>query len=153
MAKRRRLSYSSDEFLASEGSASDWDPEPKGVSTSTKSKRTQVTKRPKQGTSQDRSRKTQKKSRVVDDQDADADSSPSRTTPHGTSTHIVSDVEPLREALLEWYSKVHETRGMPWRKPYDPSLDPEERSQRAYEVSTKRSRMGGTENLTCLVHL
>ncbi|KAK7683526.1 hypothetical protein QCA50_013360 [Cerrena zonata] len=132
MAKRRRLSYSSDEFFASDGSASDWNPEPKP--TPTRSKRTQITKRPKQGPPQGRAKKALKKSRDVDAEDSDAVASPSRVTPHGASTHIVSDVEPLRKALLEWYSKVHETRGMPWRKPYDSSLGPEARSQRAYEV-------------------
>ncbi|EMD34775.1 hypothetical protein CERSUDRAFT_125329 [Gelatoporia subvermispora B] len=53
---------------------------------------------------------------------------------HPASTHIISDPAPLREALLNWYSLVHETRGMPWRKAYDPSLGAEEKAQRAYEV-------------------
>lgn len=148
MAKRRRLSYSSDEFLVSDGSASDWNRAPRVIST--KSKRTQVTKRPKQGPSQDRTKKALKNVGDVDNEDEDVDASPSHATPHGPSMHIVSDVEPLREALLGWYSKVHETRGMPWRKPYDPSLGPEERSQRAYEVSTKNDSLV-TEKLTCLV--
>ncbi|OCH93957.1 DNA glycosylase [Obba rivulosa] len=53
---------------------------------------------------------------------------------HAKSVHRISDPQPLRDALLDWYSLVHETRGMPWRKPYDPSLGPGERAQRAYEV-------------------
>lgn len=40
----------------------------------------------------------------------------------------------VRNALLAWYKTVHDTRGMPWRRPYDPNLGPEERAQRAYEV-------------------
>jgi len=40
----------------------------------------------------------------------------------------------MRISLLEWYSGVHEARGMPWRKPFDPSLGADARAQRAYEV-------------------
>jgi A/G-specific adenine glycosylase len=40
----------------------------------------------------------------------------------------------MRASLLEWYAGVHEVRGMPWRKPFDPSLDADARAQRAYEV-------------------
>jgi hypothetical protein len=40
----------------------------------------------------------------------------------------------MRVSLLEWYSGVHEARGMPWRKPFDPSLGVDARAQRAYEV-------------------
>lgn len=53
---------------------------------------------------------------------------------HTITVHTITEVEPLREALLDWYAGVHETRGMPWRKPYDPSLNDDERAQRAYEV-------------------
>lgn len=54
---------------------------------------------------------------------------------HPPSRHIISQPEPLQSALLAWYSTVHDARRMPWRKPYDPSFGPEERAQRAYEVS------------------
>lgn len=54
---------------------------------------------------------------------------------HRVSVHNITDPEPLRNALLGWYVGVHASRGMPWRKPYDPSLNDEQRSQRAYEVS------------------
>jgi A/G-specific adenine glycosylase len=54
---------------------------------------------------------------------------------HPVSTHVIAKAEPLREALLCWYAGVHEARGMPWRKPYDPTFGPEERAQRAYEAS------------------
>jgi len=54
--------------------------------------------------------------------------------PHSKSSHIIGSPAPIRFALLEWYKIVHDTRGMPWRKPYDPTQDPDERAQRAYEV-------------------
>ena len=54
--------------------------------------------------------------------------------PHASETHRIDDPRPIRVSLLEWYSEVHETRGMPWRKPYDASLGRDERAQRAYEV-------------------
>ena len=58
--------------------------------------------------------------------------------PHAKSTHVIADPVPLQKALLAWYADVHETRGMPWRKPYDATLNREQRAQRAYEVSTRR---------------
>jgi hypothetical protein len=56
-------------------------------------------------------------------------------TPHPRSLHSISSPDLMRASLLEWYSGVHEVRGMPWRKPFDPSLDADARAQRAYEVS------------------
>ncbi|PPQ68918.1 hypothetical protein CVT24_007662 [Panaeolus cyanescens] len=53
---------------------------------------------------------------------------------HPTSTHVISSPQPIREGLLNWYAAVHETRGMPWRKPFNPNLTPNEKAQRAYEV-------------------
>jgi A/G-specific adenine glycosylase len=58
--------------------------------------------------------------------------SPKRLHPRGL--HSLTSPETMREDLLEWYSDVHEIRGMPWRKPFDPSLDADGRAQRAYEV-------------------
>jgi len=55
-------------------------------------------------------------------------------TPHSKSVHSISSPAMVRSALLAWYKTVHDTRGMPWRRPYDPNLGPEERAQRAYEV-------------------
>ena len=55
-------------------------------------------------------------------------------TPHSKSVHSISSPAMVRNALLAWYKTVHDTRGMPWRRPYDPNLGPEERAQRAYEV-------------------
>lgn len=54
--------------------------------------------------------------------------------PHSRSSHIIGSSGPIRLALLEWYKTVHDIRGMPWRKPYDPNKGPDERAQRAYEV-------------------
>ncbi|KAJ7810132.1 DNA glycosylase [Mycena leptocephala] len=55
---------------------------------------------------------------------------------HAKSAHVMkaADVPSIRAALVQWYSTVHTSRNMPWRKPYNPKLGPEERAQRAYEV-------------------
>lgn len=53
---------------------------------------------------------------------------------HPASIHIIQSPEAIRIALLQWYAGVQTSRGMPWRKPYDPLQGPEERGQRAYEV-------------------
>lgn len=53
---------------------------------------------------------------------------------HSSLVHRIIDPVPVRVSLLEWYGRVHETRGMPWRKPYDASLGRDARAQRAYEV-------------------
>jgi len=55
---------------------------------------------------------------------------------HSRSVHTIQEPGALRTALLKWYITVHDKRGMPWRKPYDPNLGDEERAQRAYEVFT-----------------
>lgn len=54
---------------------------------------------------------------------------------HSASLHVLSHPELPRESLLRWYGGVHASRGMPWRKPYDPSWSPEQKGQRAYEVN------------------
>ncbi|KAH7926964.1 DNA glycosylase [Leucogyrophana mollusca] len=66
---------------------------------------------------------------------SDGDESAS-SSPHAVSLHSVNseNVGATRVALLQWYDRVHETRGMPWRKPFDATLDVEGRAQRAYEV-------------------
>ncbi|KAI6148321.1 DNA glycosylase [Pisolithus tinctorius] len=66
-----------------------------------------------------------------------AENDASSTAPtHSISTHVVagSEIDEVRMSLLEWYDKVHDVRGMPWRKRYDPSLGGGGRAQRAYEV-------------------
>lgn len=71
---------------------------------------------------------------------------------HGVSRHRIADPAPLRCALLKWYARVHESRGMPWRKAYDPTFGPAERAQRAYEVRCSRTpflfAIGGPDNRT-----
>lgn len=66
--------------------------------------------------------------------DSDAEAVEDIVRPHSTGIHSVASPGPTREALLKWYSDVHETRGMPWRKAFDATLDGEGRGQRAYEV-------------------
>ena len=78
--------------------------------------------------------KTKRAKLDVEDSEADEVLLGVQGPPHAASMHVVTDPEPVREALLEWYGKVHESRGMPWRKPYNPDLSAEERAQRAYEV-------------------
>ncbi|PSR78617.1 hypothetical protein PHLCEN_2v7364 [Hermanssonia centrifuga] len=58
------------------------------------------------------------------------------TRPHSASTHKISDQVSMRKELLKWYDGVHESRGMPWRKPYNHSFTSEERAQRAYEAAS-----------------
>jgi A/G-specific adenine glycosylase len=54
--------------------------------------------------------------------------------PHLVSLHILSSSETPRVALLAWFDVVCDSRGMPWRKQFDPSFGRDERAQRAYEV-------------------
>ena len=68
------------------------------------------------------------------------------TPPHSKSSHIIGSPGPIRLALLEWYKDVHDIRGMPWRKPYDPSQGPDERAQRAYEVGIFHELIKGVVN-------
>jgi A/G-specific adenine glycosylase len=76
-----------------------------------------------------------KSSTATDSDDGRAEASPGTyATPHSASRHAISSPDSMRVSLLEWYSGVHEARGMPWRKPFDPSLDADARAQRAYEV-------------------
>ncbi|KAJ8701593.1 hypothetical protein PTI98_000357 [Pleurotus ostreatus] len=53
---------------------------------------------------------------------------------HAPSVHQIQSAASTCRALLQWYTGVSESRGMPWRKPYDPSLSIDARAQRAYEV-------------------
>jgi A/G-specific adenine glycosylase len=58
------------------------------------------------------------------------------TAPHSHTRHVIDagTAEGAAKALLEWYAGVHESRGMPWRKPFNPEWTNAERGQRAYEV-------------------
>jgi A/G-specific adenine glycosylase len=60
-------------------------------------------------------------------------------TPHSPSQHLISSPDLMRPSLLDWYSGVQDVRGMPWRKPFDPTLDSDARAQRAYEVRRELS--------------
>lgn len=66
--------------------------------------------------------------------DGEASDKVAEATPHSVSLHAINSPGPIRTAILTWYRRVHENRGMPWRKQFDPTLGPDERSQRAYEV-------------------
>jgi hypothetical protein len=72
-------------------------------------------------------------------------------TSHSRSQHLISSPDLMRSSLLEWYSGVHEVRGMPWRRPFDPSLDADARAQRAYEVSRQNvnQRVGVGCSIQC----
>ena len=59
---------------------------------------------------------------------------------HSRSRHLIASPDLMRPSLLKWYSGTHETRGMPWRKPFDSSLDANARAQRAYEVRRRHFR-------------
>ncbi|GJE93754.1 DNA glycosylase [Phanerochaete sordida] len=69
---------------------------------------------------------------------------------HPVSRHIIADAAPMQSALLEWYAGVHEARGMPWRKPYDPTLGPDDRAQRAYEVWVSEIMLQQTQVATVI---
>lgn len=42
--------------------------------------------------------------------------------------------ETIAGSLLTWFDGVHASRGMPWRKKFNPAWNADERGQRAYEV-------------------
>jgi A/G-specific adenine glycosylase len=70
---------------------------------------------------------------------AEASALDTYATSHSQSRHLIASPDLMRPSLLKWYSGTHEVRGMPWRKPFDPSLDADARAQRAYEVSCQTS--------------
>ncbi|KIJ65864.1 hypothetical protein HYDPIDRAFT_87439 [Hydnomerulius pinastri MD-312] len=102
--------------------------------------------------------KTTRQSRKVASKRAQATSSnrnleavgASVTATHPTSWHTVKGVEAIRISLLEWYDRIHEVRGMPWRKTYDPSLGRDGRAQRAYEVWVSEIMLQQTQVVTVI---
>jgi hypothetical protein len=59
--------------------------------------------------------------------------------PHSRKSHIIksNNAKQIQNALTAWFlDGVHDARGMPWRKRWDPALSAEAKAQRAYEVST-----------------
>lgn len=89
-------------------------------------------------------RKSAKKKAKVLGQPTDS-GKPGHIWLHSSSIHCIKQPKDIQTELLGWYSNVQETRGMPWRKPYDPSFSRDQRAQRAYEVSNlspfKRKRL------------
>ena len=123
MAKRKKASdYSSDEDSASdfEPSASTKRPPP-AVSSRRKRRSTAATRKSRHFTADE----SLLHAEALDD---------SYANPHSSTRHSISSPRPMRASLLEWYAGVHEVRRMPWRRPFDPSLDADARAQRAYEV-------------------
>ena len=57
---------------------------------------------------------------------------------HPVTRHALAKkrAEWVNSALAVWFPRVHDTRAMPWRKRFDPTLSAEARGQRAYEVCT-----------------
>ncbi|KAJ7599229.1 DNA glycosylase [Mycena floridula] len=69
---------------------------------------------------------------------------------HPKSLHLIISAPEIRAALLQWYSRVHATRLMPWRKPFDPTLNAIERAQRAYEVWVSEIMLQQTQVATVI---
>lgn len=125
MARKRRLSEDNSDEDAS------YEPEPrltkrKTVPTRTRSKGKKI--------ALERSRSTSTSATDQEDS-AGVDITVTEDEPkHSCALHRITNPAALRAPLLKWYDGVHEVRGMPWRKPFDASLGPEGRAQRAYEV-------------------
>ncbi|WVN88166.1 A/G-specific adenine glycosylase [Cryptococcus depauperatus CBS 7841] len=71
---------------------------------------------------------------------------------HGQDYHDVENVVSGQRNLLAWFEKVREKRGMPWRKKYDPTLNMEEKGQRAYEVSYLEVMLQQTQVATVIAY-
>ncbi|KAJ6484338.1 DNA glycosylase [Mycena vitilis] len=76
---------------------------------------------------------------------------PTRSS-HAKATHVMkgADISAIRAALAQWYAGVHSSRNMPWRKPYNPTLAPQERAQRAYEVWISEIMLQQTQVVTVI---
>ncbi|KAF8662369.1 hypothetical protein AX16_001174 [Volvariella volvacea WC 439] len=131
MGKRRALSDSSDfDGGLSSSSDADWaEPTKKGS---------------RQGTS--RHGKRVKKDEVA----LQVAKGLQQSVSHFSSLHMISSPQECRTALLRWYSDVEDARGMPWRKPYNPNLGPEEKAQRAYEVWVSEVMLQQTQVATVI---
>lgn len=61
---------------------------------------------------------------------------------HSRKAHALDDAtaNAIQSCLTKWFLGsddtvgVHDVRGMPWRKRYDPNLSSKEKAQRAYEA-------------------
>jgi A/G-specific adenine glycosylase len=133
MAKRKVATATSDDEGSTYGSSAaapsdsdDYEPEPKPP--------TAKARRVGSATVRGRARKTVS-TRVPPT--TTATTSAKTDIPHGVMRHVLAaaNAETIASTLLTWFATVCTIRGMPWRKPYDPTLSADERSQRAYEVS------------------
>ncbi|WVR07224.1 A/G-specific adenine glycosylase [Kwoniella sp. DSM 27419] len=71
---------------------------------------------------------------------------------HGEGYHDVGAIAEAQEGLLAWFEDVREKRGMPWRKPYDPSMSMEEKGQRAYEIWVSEVMLQQTQVATVIAY-
>jgi A/G-specific adenine glycosylase len=72
--------------------------------------------------------------------------------PHTSAYHHTGDIASIQSNLLDWFEKVREKRGMPWRKRYDPSLSMEEKGQRAYEIWVSEVMLQQTQVNTVIAY-
>lgn len=72
--------------------------------------------------------------------------------PHASGYHAVDRVAELQQDLLNWFERVREKRGMPWRKAYDPSLTMEQKGQRAYEIWVSEVMLQQTQVTTVIAY-
>ncbi|KAG8989199.1 Mitochondrial carrier protein ymc2 [Tulasnella sp. 427] len=108
------------------------------------SKRTSNRTKPKE-------KKSKGKKRSLEDSEADDELTLTGVSvPHSKTLHNVGKIKPLMGGLLEWFDSVRDTRGMPWRKEYDPSLSDEEKAQRAYEVLVSEIMLQQTQVTTVI---
>lgn len=136
---RKRTILSEDDY--SQASSDDYEPESSKAPASRARTTNSRTKRVPRKTTKPKTKRAKLddvEESEADEVVADGDAGP----PHAANLHVVTDPEPIRGALLQWYGKVHESRGMPWRKPYNPNLSGEERAQRAYEVRLLGEMLG-----------
>ncbi|KAI0340388.1 DNA glycosylase [Trametopsis cervina] len=145
MAKRaRRVIVDSDSDVAGESDAS-FTPK------ANKKKRTVHAKTVQQKKRRVSKRANSETSDTQDDEETVALRQPSDCeAPHPYSRHVIANPAPLQDALLTWYAGVHESRGMPWRKPYDPTFDRDQRAQRAYEVWISEIMLQQTQVVTVI---
>lgn len=73
------------------------------------------------------------------------------SVPHSREIHSHKTILPLLPQLLEWFDKVKDSRGMPWRKLYDSTLSRDEKAQRAYEVLVSEIMLQQTQVSTNLL--
>ncbi|KAG6916423.1 hypothetical protein DXG01_006827 [Tephrocybe rancida] len=142
MTKRRRLDYASNSTREGDQSASDYDGSASDASNHNRgeTRKRKATKK-KVATSKPSASRIEKIAEHGHEGNA---------LSHSSSSHIIKSPIYLQTALLQWYQTVHATRGMPWRKPYDPHLGVEERGQRAYEVWVSEIMLQQTQVATVI---